>query len=106
MTIRQESTAAQGWQREWEGRLDRIDALIMRYARRCGELTADRMQRLTDEVRLWFDQEVPHINYDPDWQCTKCDPHSMQLLVAERLSHLLAENRLYISVVEAPVVEE
>ncbi|MCB1221550.1 MAG: hypothetical protein H7A35_06995 [Planctomycetales bacterium] len=106
MTIREQSTSAQGWQREWEERTDHIDTLIMRYTRRCGELTSDRVQRLTDELRLWFDQEVPHINYDPDWQRTKCDPHCLQQLLAGRLSHLLADNRLYISVVEAPVVEE
>ncbi len=106
MTEQEEFLGTGGWRRAWEQRLPHIDELIVSYTRRCGELSADRLRRLTDEVRLWFDQEVPHISYDPGWQTAKSDPLLLQELLERRFSHLLHENRLCLSVVETQRSEE
>ncbi|MEZ5337202.1 MAG: hypothetical protein R3F46_02970 [bacterium] len=106
MNAYEQQQQAGGWSRAWNHRLGRIDEMILDFTRRQGVICNAGLRRLTDELRLWFDQEVPHLGYDPDWQRVKCDGRILQRLVEERIAHLLHEDRLCVSVVESPVVEE
>lgn len=106
MNQTEERHRREGWQRAWDERLDEIDEHIIRFVRERGELSADCLTRLCDEIRLWFDQQVPHLSYDPGWQDAKSEPGLLCRLLEQRFNHLLRENRLYLSVVESPVVEE
>lgn len=94
------------WLKAWADRVVEIDELIIGFTTRHGTLTADRIRRLTDEIRLWLDQDCAGLHDDPGWQQAKSEPHTLQLLVEQRFSQLLHDNRLCLSVVESPVVEE
>ena len=95
-----------GWEQSWRERLPQIDGKIIHFVRECEGITGHNLQRLTDSVRLWFDQEVPHLAYDIDWQRAKSDPHLLMDMLEQRFSHMLHEGQLCLAAVESPVIEE
>ena len=95
-----------GWEQAWNERLPEIDEQIIHFLQDYGGINADNLQRLSDNVRIWFDSQVPHASYDPDWQRAKSDPSLLQSMLEQRFSHLLHHRRLQLAVQEAPVVEE
>ena len=106
MTDKTQTAIPEGWRQAWDEYSNEVDERILQFTRIRGSLCSGGMRRLSDQIRLWFDQEFPHLGYDPGWQRAKCDPHALGMLLQERISHLLEEGRLSLSVVEAPVVEE
>lgn len=103
---RTQGASRYSWELAWDDRIPQIDERILRFVRDTGDINADNVIRLSDNIRIWIDQQVPRLSHDAQWQFAKSDSGLLQEMLDQRFGCLLRHGQLHLTILEVPVIEE